>query len=70
VPGAGPDRFATGCPSTTTRNLTTGVDPATFKDEANQTTRDQIGLDNGQRRDVQRLLTDLGFDHQSDRQVR
>jgi uncharacterized caspase-like protein len=49
-------------PSTTTRNLTTGVDPATFTDEANQITEDQIGLDKGQRRDVQRRLTGLGFD--------
>jgi uncharacterized caspase-like protein len=49
-------------PSTTTRNLSAGVDPATFKDEANQTTEDQIGLDKGQRRDVQRRLTGLGFD--------
>jgi uncharacterized caspase-like protein len=49
-------------PSTTTRNLTTGVDPATFKDESSQTTEDQIGLDKGQRRDVQRRLTGLGFD--------
>jgi hypothetical protein len=49
-------------PSTTTRNLTTGVDPATFNDEASQTTEDQIGLDKGQRRDVQRRLTGLGFD--------
>jgi Caspase domain/Putative peptidoglycan binding domain len=49
-------------PSTTTRNLTTGVDPATFNEEANQTTEDQIGLDKGQRRDVQRRLTGLGFD--------
>jgi uncharacterized caspase-like protein len=49
-------------PSTTTRNLTTGVDPATFNAEANQTTEDQIGLDRGQRRDVQRRLTGLGFD--------
>jgi hypothetical protein len=49
-------------PSTTTRNLTTGVDPATFNAEANQTTEDQIGLDKGQRRDVQRRLTGLGFD--------
>lgn len=48
--------------STTTRNLTTGVDPATFTDEANQTTEDQIGLDKGQRRDVQRRLNGLGFD--------
>jgi len=45
-----------------TRNLTTGIDPATFKDEATQTTEDQIGLDKGQRRDVQRRLTGLGFD--------
>jgi uncharacterized caspase-like protein len=49
-------------PSTTTRNLTTGIDPATFTEEANQTTEDQIGLEKGQRRDVQRRLTGLGFD--------
>ena len=49
-------------PSTTTRNLTTGIDPATFTEEANQTTEDQVGLDKGQRRDVQRRLTGLGFD--------
>jgi len=48
--------------STTTRNLTSGIDPATFTEEANQTTEDQIGLDKGQRRDVQRRLTGLGFD--------
>jgi uncharacterized caspase-like protein len=48
--------------STTTRNLTTGVDPATFTEQADQTTEDQIGLDRGQRRDVQRRLTGLGFD--------
>ncbi|MCK1636317.1 caspase family protein [Bradyrhizobium sp. 157] len=45
-----------------TRNLSTGIDPATFKEEANQTTEDQIGLDKGQRRDVQRRLNGLGFD--------
>src|SRR6476660_68296 len=45
-----------------TRNLSAGIDPATFKEEANQTTEDQIGLDKGQRRDVQRRLTGLGFD--------
>ncbi|ANW02064.1 caspase family protein [Bradyrhizobium icense] len=45
-----------------TRNLSTGIDPATFKEEANQTTEDQIGLDRGQRRDVQRRLNGLGFD--------
>jgi hypothetical protein len=49
-------------PSTATRNLTTGVDPATFTEEANQTTEDQIGLEKGQRRDVQRRLNGLGFD--------
>jgi hypothetical protein len=49
-------------PSTTTRNLSTGVDPATFTEDSNQTTEDQIGLDKGQRRDVQRRLTGLGFD--------
>jgi hypothetical protein len=49
-------------PSTTTRNLTTGIDPATFNEAANQTTEDQIGLDKGLRRDVQRRLTGLGFD--------
>ena len=49
-------------PSTTTRNLTTGIDPLTFTEESSQTTEDQIGLDKGQRRDVQRRLTGLGFD--------
>src|SRR6202012_5344912 len=44
-----------------TRNLTS-VDPATFTDESNQVTEDQIGLDKGQRRDVQRRLNGLGFD--------
>jgi hypothetical protein len=49
-------------PSTTTRNLTTGIDPSTFTVEADQTSEDQLGLDKGQRRDVQRRLTGLGFD--------
>jgi uncharacterized caspase-like protein len=50
-------------PSTTTRNLTTGVvDEATFTQEADQTSEDQIGLDKAKRRDVQRRLTALGFD--------
>ena len=49
-------------PSTTTRNLTTGIDPATFTEDANQVTEDQIGLEKGQRRDVQRRLNGLGFD--------
>lgn len=44
-----------------TRNLT-AVDPATFTEDSNQLTEDQIGLDRGQRRDVQRRLTGLGFD--------
>jgi hypothetical protein len=49
-------------PSTATRNLTTGIDPAVFTDEADQTAEDQLGLDKGQSRDVQRRLTGLGFD--------
>jgi hypothetical protein len=51
-------------PSTATRALTTGVgiDPATFTEDANQVTEDQLGLDRNQRRDVQRRLTGLGFD--------
>jgi uncharacterized caspase-like protein len=49
-------------PSTATRNLTTGIDPATFTEEADQTAEDQLGLDKGQRRGVQRRLTGLGFD--------
>ena len=49
-------------PSTTTRNLTVGIDPATFNEEASQLTEDQIGLDRNQRRDVQRRLNGLGFD--------
>jgi uncharacterized caspase-like protein len=49
-------------PSTTTRNLNAGVDPATFTDDSTQLTEDQIGLDKGQRRDVQRRLNGLGFD--------
>ncbi|UPK23972.1 caspase family protein [Bradyrhizobium sp. 195] len=51
-------------PSTATRALNAGVDPATFTDEATQVTEDQIGLDKGKRRDVQRRLTALGFDTQ------
>ena len=63
VAGAGADRLAARTArAPPTRNLTTGIDPATFTEEANQTTEDQIGLDKGQRRDVQRRLTGLGFD--------
>ena len=49
-------------PIVMTRNLSNGIDPATFSDESSQTTEDQIGLDKGQRRDVQRRLNGLGFD--------
>ena len=49
-------------PSTTTRNLTAGVDPSTFTEAADQISEDQLGLDKNQRRDVQRRLTGLGFD--------
>jgi hypothetical protein len=49
-------------PSTADRNLSASVDPALFTDEATQETEDQIGLDKGKRRDVQRRLTGLGFD--------
>jgi uncharacterized caspase-like protein len=45
-----------------TRNLSGGVDPAVFSEESSQLTEDQIGLDKGQRRDVQRRLNGLGFD--------
>jgi uncharacterized membrane protein YgcG len=45
-----------------TRNLTAGVDPAVFTEDSTQLTEDQIGLDKGQRRDVQRRLNGLGFD--------
>ena len=50
-----------------TRNLT--ADPA-LSDEADQVSEDQIGLDRGQRRDVQRRLTRLGFDVHVNGQVR
>ena len=49
-------------PSTTIRDLSASVDPATFTDEATQETEDQIGLDKRKRRDVQRRLTGIGFD--------
>jgi hypothetical protein len=50
-------------PSNATRNLTSGaIDQAVFSEEATQVTEDQLGLDKGQRRDVQRRLTGLGFD--------
>jgi peptidoglycan hydrolase-like protein with peptidoglycan-binding domain len=49
-------------PSTTDRDLLASADPATFAHEATQETEDQIGLDKGKRRNVQRRLTGLGFD--------
>jgi peptidoglycan hydrolase-like protein with peptidoglycan-binding domain len=49
-------------PSTTDRDLLASADPAIFADEATQETEDQVGLDKGKRRDVQRRLTGLGFD--------
>src|ERR1700737_324862 len=49
-------------PTTAPRNLSASVDQATFTDEATQETEDQIGLNKGKRRDVQRRLTGLGFD--------
>ena len=48
--------------SPTTRNLSLAVDSTAVTDEATQETEDQIGLDKGKRRDVQRRLTGLGFD--------
>jgi hypothetical protein len=48
--------------SPTTRNLSLSVDSTAVTDEATQETEDQIGLDKGKRRDVQRRLTGLGFD--------
>ena len=49
-------------PSTTARDQSTSVDPATVADEATQETEDRIGLNKAKRRDVQRRLTGLGFD--------
>ena len=49
-------------PSTADRDLLASIDPAAFAQEATQETEDQIGLDKGKRRDVQRRLTGLGFD--------
>jgi len=49
-------------PSTADRDLLASVDPGAFAQEATRETEDQIGLDKGKRRDVQRRLTGLGFD--------
>ncbi len=48
--------------STTTRDLSESANQAIFTDEATQETEDQISLDKGKRRNVQRGLTRLGFD--------
>ncbi|SDN82814.1 peptidoglycan-binding domain-containing protein [Afipia sp. GAS231] len=48
--------------STTDRDQLASADPATVAPEATQQTEDQIGLDKAKRRDVQRMLTGLGFD--------
>jgi hypothetical protein len=48
--------------STTARNPSVSIDPATFTDEATQQTEDQIGLNKGKRRAAQRRLHRLGFD--------
>ncbi len=48
-------------PSTADRDRLASVDPVPFANEATQETEDQIGLDRGERRDVQRRLTGLGF---------
>jgi peptidoglycan hydrolase-like protein with peptidoglycan-binding domain len=53
--------------STTTRDMSVAIEPATLtdqsaKEEATQETEDQIGLDRRKRRDVQRRLTRIGFD--------
>lgn len=44
-----------------TRDVSASVDPSTLTDEATQEKEDQIGLDKGKRRDVQRRLNGLGF---------
>jgi peptidoglycan hydrolase-like protein with peptidoglycan-binding domain len=58
-------------PSTTTREWSASVEPATSADEASHATQKiqataetegQIGLDKRKRRDVQRALSKLGFD--------
>jgi peptidoglycan hydrolase-like protein with peptidoglycan-binding domain len=48
--------------STARAHLSAGVDPATFTEEASQTTEDEIRLNRVKRRDVQKRLTGLGFD--------
>ena len=49
-------------PSMTDRDQLASADPAAVVEEGTQQTEDQVGLDKGKRRDVQRRLTRLGFD--------
>ena len=49
-------------PSMTDREQLASADPAAVVQEGTQETEDQVGLDKGKRRDVQRRLTRLGFD--------
>ena len=49
-------------PSTADRTTMASVDPEASASGATQENEDQIGLDRGKRRDVQRRLTGLGFD--------
>lgn len=43
-------------------HLSATVDPATFTEQANQATEDQLRLNRSQRREVQRRLNGLGFE--------
>jgi peptidoglycan hydrolase-like protein with peptidoglycan-binding domain len=47
---------------TAAREVSVSVEPSALTDEATQQTEDQIGLNKGKRRDVQRRLNRLGFD--------
>jgi hypothetical protein len=49
-------------PSMTNRDLLASADPATLVSKATQETEDQVGLDKGKRRDVQRRLSGVGFE--------
>jgi Putative peptidoglycan binding domain len=48
--------------STTPRETTASVEPASPTDQASQESEDQLGLTRTKRRDVQRRLTRLGFE--------
>ena len=57
--------------STATRDMSATTDPAALphestNEESTQETEDQIGLNRGKRRDVQRQLTRIGFDTKVD----